>query len=422
MKQDLREECRAATAEKEKKLESQEPIKSPKKKFFGVNIPTFGRSSNTPVPPMPSKAAQVFGQAPRDSTKAAVKPTKPSGHMDTPTKAPRSDTSKSLPTKLLNPDTYTRSHHTSAARRTRAANRKSPPRVNKQSPETESTPLIPSNVNASFESAVPPTPPAKDTPPNSKVAARAASPLRRAAPGTDHLRETYEADLKESGLVPFPAFALSPSPSQHHSAEYAGKSPTKYNPCTADEYQKLIAGEPLPWSSLARDDSPRERKVSPLRFSPMGGNLAGPMDMPAKYWSEERYSDNYDEQKDTHSAPLEGESRESLLSSREERRSDDYVQSNRSSRRYSLLPPRFYSPSNRSVQMFANGETPSKNVSALSFLPVPLLSPARTSGAARMALASTRCLTACCLHLAFSTYHHCLPIILAQQTLTIATV
>lgn len=316
---------------------------------------------------MPSKAAQVLGEEPRNPTKVAVRTNKPLSYANTPTKTPRSDTSKSLPSKMLNQGSHTWNHHSTSARRNRAASRRSP-RGSKQTSQSDKIPLLPI-ASASFESAAPPTPPAKDTPPDSKDAVRAASPLRRTAPGNNRLREEYQAKVDESAPIPFPAFALSPSPSKHYSAEHAGKSPTKYLPYTATEYAKLIAGEPLPWSSVestGQEGSPQDRKVSPLRFSPMGGNLAGPMGMPAKRWSEEEdaeYYGRYGEQKQTHSAPLEGENRDSLHTQpRNERRSEDYVQSNRVSR-YDTLPPRFYSPSLRSVPPFAEGETPSKNVS-----------------------------------------------------------
>lgn len=345
-------------------------------------MPSFGRS-NTPAPPMPSKAAQVLGQEPRNPTKAEVRPIKPASEIKTPTKAPRSDTSKSLPAKLLSQSTYTRSHHTSAARRNRAANRRSPS-GNKHTANAENLPPELS-VNASFESAAPPTPPAKDTPPECKPAGRSASPLRRAPPGTNRLRDDYEADEGDGVMSQFPAFALSPSPGKAYNAEGAGKSPTKHLPCTANEYHKLIAGEPLPWASLAQDSSPGQNQISPLSFSPLGGNLAGPLNMPAKHWSEEGYYNYRHESKDSHSAPLDSDNRASLQMPREDRRSEDYLQSNRNSRRYSPLPPRFYSPSDRSVQLFADGETPSKNVSAPS-CPFLFLSPARLGEIAIVAL------------------------------------
>lgn len=331
-----------------------------------MNMPSFGRSS-TPAPPMPSKAAQVLGREPRNHGKAVVRPTRPADPIKTPTKPPRSDTSKSLPAKLLSQSTYTRSHHTSAARRQRAASRRSPPRGNRQSQDAEKAPMAP-DVNASFESAAPPTPPAKDTPPECKAAGRSASPLRHAAPGTDRLREHFDAALDNAATIPFPAFALSPSPTK--AAEVAGKSPKKHLPCTADEYQKLIAGEPLPWGSLAQGNSLGEPQTSPLALSPLGANLTGPVDMPGKHWSEDNRKYNHNSQ-DSHSAPLASENRASLPVQGEERRSEDYLHHNRHNLRYSPLPPRFYSPSNRSVQLFAEGETPSRNVSALSCLPCP---------------------------------------------------
>jgi hypothetical protein len=361
VRQDLRKECRAAS--EEKKAEREEPAKSPKKKLFGMHLPTFGRSS-TPTPPMPPKAAQVFGQEPRNPTKIVVRPIKPSATIKTPTKAPRSDTEKSLPAKLLNQDVYSRSHHSSAARHTRAVSRRSPPRISKQPLNVENTPPVPGFIS-SFESEPPPTPPAKDTPPDGRTSEQPPSPLRRNA-RSDRLRESYDAVGVQ---LRFPAFALSPTPSKHPSPEHAGKSPTKHIPSTADDYQKLIAGQALPWPSPTRYEPTQEQKGThdPAITAKHEREQIQDLSYRADHWSAEEHQDEHDGQRGSRDVrashtvsgslplpPLEcdGEQHQFLYSDRE-------------NEHHSPLQPRFYSPSNRSVHEFAEGETPSKNVSTI---------------------------------------------------------
>ncbi|KAH7065764.1 hypothetical protein BKA63DRAFT_454542 [Paraphoma chrysanthemicola] len=339
--QDLREQCRAVS--EDKKPEPPEPIKSPKKKIFGMNLPSFGRTpQGVPTPPMPSKAAQILGQEPRNPTKVVVRPIKPAIPFKTPTKAPRSDTSKSLPAKLVNQDTRVLSHHRGTTRRSRHTTRKSPPRGSLEAPDSENKPPVP-GINSAIDCGQPPTPPAKDTPPENRTIAQPPSPLRRAPP-SDRLRDDYGAYKDDDPKVQFPAFALSPSPTKASSAE-TGKSPTKYLPCTADEYQRLIIGDPLPWASLGRDESFHEQHHD------QGGEEQG------LRHGQDRLS--FEEQQGSHSAPLEGENT-TLELPRPDRWSEEQYY-NRNNRRYSPLPPRFYTPSDRSVQFFAEGETPSKN-------------------------------------------------------------
>jgi hypothetical protein len=363
VRQDLRKECRAASAEQ--KSERQEPARSPKKKLFGMHLPTFGRSS-TPTPPMPSKAAQVFGQTPRNPTKVVVRPIKPAAIMNTPTKAPRSDTAKSLPAKLLNQDVYSRSHHSSAARRNRAVSRRSPPRINKQPSNVENTPPVPS-LTSSFEFA-PPTPPKKDTPPDGRASVQPTSPLRRTAP-SDRLRESYGADLNVATQLRFPAFALSPTPSKRYSHEHGAKSPTKHVRSTADEYQKLIAGQALPWPSPTRDDPVQEQEGCQETPSQAKHKreLSETLSHRADRWSaEERYCER-NEQGGSRDVRVSNETEGLLPFPPSERDGEQYqsVHSDRESQHYSPLQPRFYSPSNHSAHGFAEGETPSKNVSAI---------------------------------------------------------
>jgi hypothetical protein len=331
-----------------------------------MHLPTFGRNS-TPTPPMPSKAAQVLGQEPRNPRKIVVQPIKPAVPYKTPTKTLRSDTANALPAKLLNQGNYTHSHHNGATCRSRTASRRSPSRGSKQSSDAENTPPIPV-LNSSFELSSPPTPPAKDTPPDGRIILQPTSPLRRAAP-SDRLRESYSANVNTR--LQFPTFALSPLPSKALSTENAGKSPTKYLPCSADEYQQLLAGEPLPWASLAKDGS--KHKKNEFGGTQMAGNCEESLlvTFPDRRGEEKHYKED-GKPEESQSAPLVRRQLDPLQLPRPDRWSEGQqsICGNHDNRHYSPLQPRFYSPSNRSVQMFAEGETPSKNVSLPSLLPL----------------------------------------------------
>ncbi|KAH3960548.1 hypothetical protein HBI56_152870 [Parastagonospora nodorum] len=359
---DLRKECRAAS--EEQKGKSQGLVKSPKKKLFGMHLPNFGRSSAPNPPPMPSKAAQVLGHEPRNSKKA-VRSGKSTASQETPTKAPRSDTSKSLPVKLLDQDKHARSHHTGATRRNRDISRRSPPRINKL-PATAFNPFL--GTEYSQASAPPPTPPAKDTPPEGRQPVQPASPLRRTAQ-LDGLREIYKADVDVAGgPLRFPAFALSPSPTKTFEAGFAGKSPSKQIPGTAEDYQKLIAGQPLPWPSPLRDDCNQVR-VGDQPASAQG-KVEDTQDTDSLY-RDDRWSAEKKEHGDSRDAALSYRlSNPPNLPQPNEHSSSEYapyVYSNHGSHHYSPLQPRFYSPSDRSVLKFADGETPSKNSDTTRF-------------------------------------------------------
>lgn len=103
-------------------------------------------------------------------------------------------------------------------------------------------------------------------------------------------------------------------------------SPTKFRPYTAEDYTRLIEGEALQWPY------PDEDEIHEVKD---GG----------------------------HSAPLATERQEELLQLPQSSRSDGNHYNERLGRRLSPLPPRFYSPSDRSVQLFRDGESPSQNVS-----------------------------------------------------------
>ena len=132
----------------------------------------------------------------------------------------------------------------------------------------------------------------------------------------------------------FPIFALSPSPPKTATQGTGGESPAKFNPFTAEEYTKLIVGEALGWR-FAEDEENSEVKE---------GNFSAPLASA----------------KDGHG----------LLQLPLSSRSDENHYNERLSRRLSPLPPRFYSPSDRSVQLFKDGESPSQNVSGERSFPI----------------------------------------------------
>ncbi|KAH7374391.1 hypothetical protein BKA66DRAFT_534274 [Pyrenochaeta sp. MPI-SDFR-AT-0127] len=317
--EDLRTQCRAVS--KEKQAAHDEPTKSPKKKIFG-NIHVFNpfsrSSNNTPVPAMPSKAAQVLGTSERIPHRVVLRPIKPAVPLVSPKKVPHSDTSKSLPGKLVDPPYHARHHRSGSFRRNRAG-RRSPGRDTKLSSKAENKAPF-SKVNTLNESVSPPTPPAKDTPPNYRPTVLPPSPLRRAPPSED-LRESYGAHVDNGTALQLPEFALSPSLSQTTIPDHGETSPKKFRAYTAEEYTKLIEGEALEWPYPETDDSSGGSQVA---SSVVGIG-------------------------------------EALQLPRPDGRSNQALDSNRNSPHISFLQPRFYSPSNRSAHSFAEGETPSKN-------------------------------------------------------------
>jgi hypothetical protein len=332
-----------------------------------MHLPTFGKSS-TPAPPMPSKAAQVFGQEPRNPTKVVVYPIVPAVPYKTPTKAPRSETSKSLPVKGTGQDTYTRGRHSgSTSGRDRATSRRSAPRESKLSTDAEQVFSVP-EINSSFESGPPPTPPAKDTPPDARVPTKPGSPLRRTAP-SDRLRENYGSTGDVDTQLQLPTFAMSPS--QPRNAGNDGKSPTKFLPCTADEYQKLIAGEPLPWASVTQE-APNLKPGSGHSVSGVGDGFKDQQNpMHDNGWVTES---SYGNREGKRAAPLTSGASGPLYPPHPDDGFNEppFVYGDQESRQYSLLQPRFYSPSDRSFRMYADGETPSRNVSSPSLFPQSL--------------------------------------------------
>ena len=272
--EDLRAQCRAINMEKQP--DRDEPTKSPKKTLFGNLKHAFNRMPNNAPPLMPSKAAQVFGTAPRDPHKIEVRPIKLSEPVTTPVKLARSDTSKPLPEKPGNPHECARPHRNSTSRRSRSE-RQSLDRGNKGSVYAEETLPVP-EVDVTFKPASPPTPPAKDTPLAHKPTTMPLSPLRRARP-SERLRETFDAHVDRGMKLQFPEFALSPLPLKTALSEKAEMSLTKSQLYTTEEYAKVIKGEPLQWphpelcgSSFqqkgSHSASPAMENVGALKVSP----------------------------------------------------------------------------------------------------------------------------------------------------------
>ena len=292
---------------------------------------------------MPNKAAQILGTASRQARIIPVRPIKPARPVEsTPTRTSRSDTVKSLPAKVVDPDSYAHRHHSGSSRRQSTSGRGSPGRggLKKQSYNTENTRPVP-DVNESSDSVVPPSPPAKDTPP---PAERQPSPLRRAAPTRGDLRDSYSDFNDNISRIQFPKFDLSPVRSSYIPSGHGGSSPTKSRPYTAEDYTELIEDGSMQWPYPNRNDSPI--KAEGKHHAPLAGVGLGSLQLPRP----DRLSK---ERPDTMSETSADEG--------------------------PGLLPHFYSPSRITPFPFAEGETPSKNVSLL-LPPRLLLSPSRKVG------------------------------------------
>lgn len=334
---DLRDQCKIANPEKR-----EETGKSPKKKFLGMTFP-FGRSQAPMAKPlMTSKAAQVLGEAPRIVRRIEAEPILPPDFDCTPTKAPRSNTAKSLPDKIMNQDDYARNHHRNAARRHRTATRRSPPRTDRQ--QIDMMHPVPA-LNASYTSASPqpPTPPAKDTPPDGKAILRPASPLRRAA-ASDRLHQTFKAQPGLEVKMQYPAFALSPWLSTTGSVKDPEKKQANFQPYTAGEYQNMIVGTPFPFAS--EQDTGISETGAAHNPSPASEKALAPSLYDTDKHSDGRYSHCF--------------GREDEQSSADRWSGQQYSGKTQD---FGILQPVAYSQQRGSVGPFPGSETPSKIVS-----------------------------------------------------------
>lgn len=309
-REDLRAQCRAVSEANQPALES---VKSPKKTLFGIRN-LFKRTSTEPTPRMPLKAAEVFGTVPRQHRVIQARPIMPARVLElTPTKPSRSDTTKSLPIQVANPHSYTHHHRADSPRRIRPIEHSSPDRgsFSPQQGDVEMTPAT--KVGVSFDYALPPTPPAKDTPPYIRVQ----SPLHRAFPNP-HLRETYEIHenvLGEGVGLRFPELESTPLLASNDQSVNDRASSETSRPLHAEAYPKVVGGEFAEWFYPKRTDS--LSKPEGKRTPPLPGAKLQTLQLPA---------------------PDLGNSR-------------------------STIAPRFYSPMDPPACPFAEGESPSKNVS-----------------------------------------------------------
>ncbi|KAI4956234.1 hypothetical protein J4E91_000445 [Alternaria rosae] len=323
-REDLRRQCRIASEEQQP--EREDPSKSPKKKLFQNLRNTFSKSSSTAVPPaMPNKAAQILGTASRQARIIPVRPIKPARPVEsTPTRTSRSDTVKSLPAKIVDPDNHAHRHRRGSSRRNRTSGRGSPGRgsLKKQSYDIENISPVP-DVNESSDSVIPPSPPAKDTPPQDE---RQPSPLRRAAPTRGDLRNSYSDFNDNISRIRFPKFELSPVRSSGTLPGHGGSSPTKSRPYTAEDYTKLIEDRSMQWPYPTWKESPSKAEGK-------------------------------------HPVPLAGVGLSSLQLPRPDRMREERPNTMRetSADKGPHLLPHFYSPSRIIPFPFAEGETPSKN-------------------------------------------------------------
>jgi hypothetical protein len=297
--------------------------------------PTHGITE--PVPPMPSKAAQVLGATPASKSK----------RLDSPKayKTPRSDTSKSLPSKVYNQHSHGRRPNTSGSTQVhpRAPSRKT------HSPVRESPGKgfqwhgvkVMGKPGGSLDLGIPPTPPQKDTPPHKdspgekeNIALAYIHPAFRTTVAGDEENEPRDLFIDGGMRVQLPYLVTTAEliPSE------GGESPSKFCPYGAEDYAKLIEAERTGSAHVLFDYTPS---------SVEDGN---------------------------HSAPLNIEKHAAEALGKERWIADDHARySNRLSQRLSdllqELPPAFYSPSSYSRSLFEEGR-PSKNVSIFpSFLP-----------------------------------------------------
>lgn len=260
-RKDLRPARRGS--ESSKYSERDERAKSPKKKIFGMSMPTFKTSSNNaPTPPMPAKVAKVLGTSPPGKAR------KPSPHSSNHTARfamPRSDTSKSLPSKTYNQRDHHRRHrrhspnHSTSSQHT--ASRRSPTKM-VQFPNIKQGNHAHGSSSESLGPA-PPPPPQKDTPPDrkGKYEVSQMSWLMRGPPPEERSKDPE--DFIDKGMklhIPI-APKVNPIPSN------GGQSPSKYCPTGVEDHARLIEAERITsaYGELESiEDESEDRHSAPL--------------------------------------------------------------------------------------------------------------------------------------------------------------
>ncbi|KAF2477374.1 uncharacterized protein BDR25DRAFT_338258 [Lindgomyces ingoldianus] len=287
-----------------------EAVKSPKKKIFGMSIPSFRSSTSasaTPAPSsIPTKAAQILGTSPQVKLRNNPRPRK---------SAIRSDTSKSLPYKLYDHHSSTRHphHHRSIHAHNGAGSH--PPSI-EDNIQWEGR--RGDGVDAlSMDDGPPPTPPDKDTPKDTEEKMGGESrfklePHARAAGA--HEEVEHGKEKSEPGLSMKPGAPMS---------FQRGTGPTKIIPFGPEDYAKLAVPEPV--KSV-------HAQVDHTAGKPGDG---------------------------IYSAPLEGDSGQSLPARQGRWSEEDYRRLTQMGG--GQLRPAFYTPSNRSLDLDAGLSRPSAN-------------------------------------------------------------
>jgi hypothetical protein len=256
--------------------------RSPKKKIFGVSIPfsskPLPRESKLPAPPMPLKAARLMGATPPSVKTRKFSPlAKISGGVS----VPRSDTSKSLPSKIFNQP----GRHGHARRRSPAqlsprgrASRGSSPTKSPTKAIMFSHEQMPDALTGLEETAqdVPPVPPRKDSlPPNilqrfpdldrQIEALRVKNPPRTVSqllrPPTPEMEPD---DLRDSSMK----LSVPSVPRMNAIPTKGGESPIKYCPPGAADKPEFVQGEPL-FSAHGIVEYATDEEDEPTRSAPL---------------------------------------------------------------------------------------------------------------------------------------------------------
>lgn len=179
-----------------------------------MSIP-FSRANTPSAPPMPSKAAQLLG-----TDTGVTANTSPSSMRRNPPRhiksTPRSDTSKSLPAKILDHHGHSRRPNQYGSPRARNRMPSHQMRTSEKAVHGGGPKALEGILGSSSSLGNPPTPPAKDTP------------------------RDIKAKVEPEGPT-IPNFFTPAKPV----SSSGGRSPTKFCPYTAEDYAQLIELHPV---------------------------------------------------------------------------------------------------------------------------------------------------------------------------------
>lgn len=278
--------------------------RSPKKKIFGVSIP-FSRAVMGPIdtPPMPLKAAKLMGATPVKTRKFS-----PLAKMAAGISVPRSDTSKSLPSKLFNqPARHCRRRSpTQVSPRGRTSRRSPPAKSPTKATMFSHVPTLEA-LTGPQDVEMPPIPPRKDSLPpelrqrfpdlDKKVEALKAEKAANAPRTVSQLLrpptpKMEPDDFKDGGMkLSFPSDLLPSIGGLDPIPPPSGQSPSKYCPPYVAERAKFVEGEPL-FSAhgtleYAIEEEVGDEEEEQLAYS---APLESPNKAPVASWSAKRQS------------------------------------------------------------------------------------------------------------------------------------